>query len=226
MKQRGEANLHLILTIFLGLGMVIFGVLAVLAYNNNATTQTNTHNLENQAASTAQANQKKQDDIANSKANELPYRTYTADPAFGSFQLQIPKDWSLYVGENGTNGSSNGNTVLDLAAGPDQVVYNLGTSSSGTVINTFALRVRLENQTIAQVTQNYEAQIKANTVIGKSVTVSGIASTWLEGAIDNERHNGIVVLVPTRTQTMVIETDSHDYVDEFNTILSTAKIYP
>jgi hypothetical protein len=220
MKQRGSISLHLVLTIFLGIGMVLFGVLAILAYNDNTYIHNNLKVLESQAAADASTQQKNSDDAANIRANELPYRTYTADPVDGSFQLQIPKDWSLYVGEN----NSSGTTPLDIAADPNYVLYNL--SSGNNVINTDAFHLQLQNRSVQQVVQGYDSQIKNKELTSKAVTVSGISATWLQGTIDNERHDGVVVIVPTRDQTMVIWTDSLDYLNEFNTILASAKIYP
>jgi translation initiation factor 2 gamma subunit (eIF-2gamma) len=84
MKQTGEVNLHLVLTIFLGFGMVLFGVLAIVAYQDNHHTQTHLSALNATAAAQAAVTQKKVDTIANAKANELPYQTYIADPVDGS----------------------------------------------------------------------------------------------------------------------------------------------
>jgi hypothetical protein len=220
MQQRGAVSLHLILTIFLGIGMVLFGVLAIASYQDNTSTQHNLKTLQQTAAAKATATQEQADGLANTKANELPYRTFTADPVDGSFQLQIPKDWSLYVGEN-----LSPTIPLDIAADPDHVTYNLSTGTN--VINTHAFRLQLVNESVQAAVLAYGNQIKLKQLTSKSVEVSGIASTWLQGAIDNQRHNGIVVIVPTRNQTMLISTDdAASYASEFNTILSSAKIYP
>lgn len=219
MQERGTVNLHLVLTIFLALGMVLFGVLAILAFKDNTYIHANLALLEGNAATKAATTQKQADDVANTKANELPYRTYTADPVDGSFSLQIPKDWSLYVGHNLSQ-----NTPLDIAANPNQVTYNLGTGTN--VINTQAFHLQLVNESVQTAVKKYDAQIKKKQLTSKGVQVSGINATWLEGAIDNQRHNGIIVILPTRSQTMLIWTDSHDYTTEFNTILGSAKIYP
>lgn len=219
MQQPATINLHLVLTIFLGIGMVLFGVLATLAYKDNTYIHNNLSALQTTAASKAAATQQHTDTIANTKAGELPYRTYTADPVDGSFSLQIPKDWSLYVGHNLSS-----TIPLDIAADPDVVTYNLGSGVS--VINSHAFHLQLVDESVQTAIKAYDAQIKKGLLSSKSVQVSGISATWLEGSIDSQRHDGIVVVVPTRSQTLLIWTDSHDYVSEFNTILASAKIYP
>lgn len=197
--------------------MVLFSVLAVLAYNDDSRTQANLQNLIAQAKKQAAAEQKQLDDAANTKANELPYRTYTALPADGGFSLNIPKSWSLYAGHNADNV-----TQLQLLADPEVVNNNLGPRA----INTHALRLTLLSKTQAAVIRGYDDKIKKKEVTSKTVQVSGISATWLEGSIDDNRHTGVVVILPLRDKTMVIGTDSRDYLEEFNTILSQAKIIP
>jgi hypothetical protein len=220
MQQRGAVSLHLVLTIFLGLGMLLFGVLAILAYSDNTSIHRNLKDLETKAADKAAATQKQADTLANTKANELPYRVYTADPVDGAFSLQIPKNWSLYVGHNFSN-----QIPLDLAADPNQVTYNLGTGPN--IINTHAFHLQLVNESVQAAVKTYDTQIKKKQITSKSVQVSGIAATELQGAIDTQRHNGIVVIVPTRSQTMLLSTDdANNFTDEFNAIIASAKIYP
>ena len=218
MKQLGEISLHLVLTIFLAIGMLLFGVLAVLAYSANTTTQANVSQLKATAAAKAVATQKQQDTTANTIANELPYRTYTADPVNGGFTLQIPKDWSLYAASSTTSGI----TALDIISDPNVINAHLDPTST----NTHEFELKLVNQPVVTVNKTFETNIKNGTVATKAITVSGIAATWFEGAIDTQRHNGIVVTFVDRNQTVVITTDTHNYVNEFNSILSSAKFNP
>ncbi len=217
MTQRGEINLHLVLTIFLGVGMVLFGVLAVIAYRDNTYIKTNLSQLNAKAAAEAAAKQKQADDLAHIKANEEPYRTYVAEPLNGGFQLQIPKNWSLYTA-NGVSAT----VQLDLAANPDVVVVNQGSGA----VNTHAFHLQLRKQSLNAVSKTFEKNIKNKTLGSKAVTVSGIRGTWFEGAIDQQRHNGVVVVLPVRDKTLVISTETRNFLNEFNKILETAKIVP
>src|SRR5438876_441811 len=90
-RQSGQANIHLILTFFLGFGMVLFGVLAVLAYEDSSNIHATLDEKSQAAGDAAAKKQKATDDMANTKANEQPYRVYTASAVDGSFTLQIPK---------------------------------------------------------------------------------------------------------------------------------------
>lgn len=218
METGGRVNLHIVLTIFLGLGMLLFGVLAVLAYNHDATSTANINQTVAKAKSEAAAKQKKADDEANRIANELPYRTYTALPVDGGFSLKIPKSWSIYA----AHGSDSAVTQLDLMADLDVVNNNLASKA----LNTHAFRLQLLNKTQTTVIRSYDDKIKKKEVSSKTIQVSGINATWLEGSIDDQRHNGVVVILPVRDKTMVINTDSRDFLTEFNQILAEAKINP
>src|SRR5438105_4018401 len=95
--ESGRISLHLLLTIFLALGTVTFVGLAVIASHQLAIAITTVGQQIDSAAAKAKTAQKNSDDAANAKANQLPYRTYTAGLRDGGFQLQIPKNWSLYA---------------------------------------------------------------------------------------------------------------------------------
>jgi len=217
MKQRGQINLHLLLTIFLGIGMVLFSVLAIIAYRENTYINSNLSQLNAQAAKSAATNQKQLDDLAHIKANQEPYRTYTAEAVNGGFQLQIPKNWSLYVGNNTSSG-----VTLDLAANPDAVTINGGLGA----VNTHSFHLQLRKQSLASISKEFETSIKKKILTSKSVTVSGIQGTMFEGEIDKQRHSGAVVILQVRDKTMVLSTENRSYLNEFNKILSTAKIIP
>jgi hypothetical protein len=217
MESSRNINLHLILTIFLGFGMVLFGVLAVVAFRDNETTQAGHTKAVAAARAEAAKQQKEKDDTEAIKANELPYRTFTAQPIDGGFSFQIPKNWSLYVGR-----SAVGKTQLDLAADPDAVVYNLGASA----INSHAFKVQLLRTTPQEVVKTFDDKIKKKMITSKGANVSGISGTWLEGSIDDQRHNGVIIILPLRDKTLTISTDDRKYLSEFNTILAAAKIIP
>src|SRR5438045_1055561 len=70
---------------------------------------------------------------------------------------------------------------------------------------------------------NYKDLVKQKKLTQKSVTVSGIGGTWLDGKFDST-HTGVIVLVPVRDKTLEFITDSHDYLNEFNQILSLSTI--
>lgn len=197
--------------------MVLFSALAVLAYEHDTKTQAHLGQLVDQASSVSVAKQKQQDDAVNNKLNESPYRAYTANPVDGGFQLQIPKNWSIYSAHSDLS-----STQLDLMADPNAVATNLSQTSQ----NAHGLHIQLLNTSLSDVNKRLEGNLKENTVTSKGTTVSGIAATWFEGTIDDQRHNGIMITLPVRDKTMTISTETRAHLDEFNAIVAAAKINP
>lgn len=217
MNQRGEVNLHLLLTIFLGIGMVLFGVLAVYAYTEREDAVNNLNVKVKAAVTKAVEAQKKQDAEENRKANDLPYRVYTADQLDGGFQLQIPKSWSLVANKN-----VDPTTQLEMLSNPNVVVDNQAQGA----INTQGFKMLLLKKSQTEVIKNYDALVKSKKVTSKGVQVSGISATRFEGQIDNQRHTGVAIVFPVRDKTVVMITENMNYKDEFEKIVSTAKINP
>lgn len=216
-NQRGEIHMHLILTIFLGIGMVLFGVLAVLAYSERQDAVNNLNQKVTKAVKDAVQQQKDDDAEANRKANDQPYRSYSAEPVDGGFQLQIPKTWSIVVNKNTDN-----TTQTEVLANPEAVVKNMAQGS----INTQAFKLQLLKRGQTETIKYYDSLIKQKKVTSRGAQVSGINATRFEGQIDQQRHNGIVYVLPVRDKTMVIMTENMRYKDEFEKIISSAKINP
>jgi hypothetical protein len=215
-NHQGGVNLHLLLTIFLGLGMVLFGVLAVLAYQQR-TTALNTVNAQvDNATGKAKSDQKASDDTANAKANELPYKTYTALPADGGFQLQFPKDWSVYAEHSTKNGSDQLMLLADLAT----VNFNSDTYDSQ------PFKLEIVNTPAVAYVKTFDSGIRKKSISTGSMQVSGIASTVLKGVFQNQHSVGVKVIVPVRDNAFVFTAENQSRIDNFNQILATAKIFP
>jgi hypothetical protein len=213
--QSGQVNLLLLLAIFFGIGTVLFGALAVVAFNQRNQSQATIDNQITRAVTKAKADQKKASDEQHAKENQLPYRTYTAAQADGAFQLQIPKNWSLYAER-----ANVGQTQLTLIANLDAVTVNKGGN------NTQPFKLQLLRQTALDVVKKYQQDIKTKKIAAKTVKVSGIDATQLEGVLDTERHDGVMIIVPVRDKALVFVTESRSYVKEFSEIVGTAKINP
>ncbi len=212
--QSGQVNLLLLLAIFFGVGTVLFGTLAVIAYNQRNTALTTVNDQISKAVTKAKVDQKKASDAQHAIENQLPYRTYIADKTDGSFELQIPKNWSVYA-ERATSGE---NQLLMIASLDAVTVNKMG-------LNTQPFKMQLIRKSALDVVKKYQQDIKKNKITSKTIKVAGIESTQLEGVLDADRHNGIMIIVPVRDKSMVFITESQSYLKEFSEIIGTAKIY-
>ena len=217
-QQAGEISLHLILTIFLGIGMALFGILAVVSYTDSRNIHATFNDRVKTSTTSAIATTKAKDKEEFRIASELPYRTFTAEPTDGSFEIQIPKNWSIYTGR-----STTGVNQLNLISDPQAVVENL---PANTPNNTHALRLQIIRRTPAEVLRSYDDKLKKNSLKSSPTTVSGISGTRLEGLLDDQKHTGVAIILAVRDKTMLLSTENNSYLNEFNKIITDAKINP
>jgi hypothetical protein len=161
-----------------------------------------------------------QKDIDEKAAVELAgkdLRAYTAPDMAGSFQLDVPKSWSLVVTPDASS-----NTITGIAM-PDFVDTKQG---------IYALQFALKEQ-------DYEAAKKPfdklasdpnplkNKVKKEEVTVSGIKGVRYTGQVSSKIANGTVVLLPIRDKTFIIQTDDNTkYLAVYNAIVQNLTLNP
>ena len=209
----GKNPLILVFLIVLGLGTLIFGVLTV-TFSSKAATATKT--LETQktaAAAKARDEQKKLDNENNAKANESPFRAYTAPPEYGSFVINFPKNWSGYVDQE-TSG-----TQIQLLLNPDFIHKTKGQDEL--MASRVLLIQRPEDQYLAQ----FSGLIKSGKLKQNAATVSGQPGVDLTGEFNDHKTVRLIV-VPIRDKILVFTSENAKYAAEFAEILAQAKIIP
>lgn len=156
----------------------------------------------------------KEDDRGKIKdANENPYRTYQADPSNGSFSLTFPRNWSLST-------SSSGADQLIGFADPDFVDQKK---------NKYALRFILRDAKYPTQKDKYQNLVKNSKgkLKGEDTEASGIKGSKYTGFLEDVKSNGIVVLIPVRDKTLLIQTDNSElFTQNYQEVLNKAKILP
>ena len=203
----------MILLVLLGLGTITFGVLTVTFSSKASSIQKSLNQQTAAAAAKASDAQKKIDDDNFSKANESPFRAYTAPEKFGSFVINFPKDWSSWVDEEEQG------TQVSLVLNPDFIRRTDGGDQA------MAVRVMLMLRPQGQYLSQYNAVIKSGVMKEANIQVSGQPAFDLTGKFSG-RKTVREVVVPVRDKVLVFSTESATYASEFNTILSQAKIIP
>jgi hypothetical protein len=203
----------IVLVVILGLGTIVFGVLAV-TYSGNAATATSTANARALAAATvAKADQKKLDDASYTIASESPFRAYTAPTQYGSFVINFPKTWSSSADEEPSG------TQVDLILNPDFIRKTNG------VAGPIAARVQFIEQTQDLYMTQFASQLKRGTLVQKDVTVSGQPAFDLTGQF-NDHITLHEVVVPVRDKVLTFSNENAQFETEFGDIVAQAKIIP
>lgn len=145
------------------------------------------------------------------------FRTYTAPQEAGSFQVSIPKSWSLAITLNDSS------ALLSALSMPDFV---------DTKLEKYALRFGLQNKDIEAIKKpldnlTKETDPRKRKLNSEEVTVSGIKGTKYIGQISSKIPNGTLVVLPLRDKTFTIQTDDNAvYSTVFNSILNNLHLNP
>jgi hypothetical protein len=213
-NSSGQVNLLLVLAVFLGIGTVLFGGLSIVSFRRAQKATASLEKAKSDAFEAGRAQQKTEDEERFSEEQKTPFRSYVAPSLFGGFELKFPKVWNLYVIEN--DGASN---QVDLIAHPS-LIRVLPKSD-----NAYALRAMLSKELKDAAYRKYENLVKTGKLKAKTIFVSGIESIRLDGRYD-QKHDGVVVLVPVRDKTLILITEDQKYLPDFEQVLSQSKIVP
>lgn len=213
-RGRGGVNIPAIMAVVMLVLAIGLGALAIVYINKFNKAQTNVNQQKNEAADIAKAEQKKIDAKEFAEAAKKPFRTYQAPGVLGAIKVEFPKDWNVYAVEDETK-----TTQLDVYMYPGVVRAPQSTTEP------YAFRIKLENSLYTETLQKYQKEVEKGTLTAKSVTVSGITGTRLEGKIDRNR-TGVLILLPIRDKTLFLWTESNNYLNDYNGIIERISISP
>ena len=144
---------------------------------------------------------------------KYPYRTFSGPADYGQLTFEYPKTWSVYVAADAANGG-------DYSAYFNPIEVN---AVSTNTIN--ALRLTIRDKDFESVAAEYQkAMDKKDTDLRvESVTFAGITANRYTGTIPNTDLSGYIVIFKIRDKTVVMQTDSVIFEEDFNQLLETIK---
>lgn len=160
-------------------------------------------------ATTEQNNKKFAEELKN------PLKVYTGPSSYGSITIEYPKTWSGYVSTANTSGA-----VLDGYFNPD-VVPTILPPSSGQSRQPIALKVQVIAQTYDQVVTAQKSFITSGKVTASPYALPKMpeqVGTKFVGAISSDI-NGTQYVLPLRDKTLVITTESDQFLNDINTYI-------
>ena len=177
-------------------------------------------NADSLIASAVQAEKIKQNAINNQQFNiqqQNPYLSYTGPQQYGSVQISYPKTWSGYVDSTGGSGAP-----LEAYFDPG-VVPGIGNAA-----NLYALRMEINNNAYSTDLANYTQQTTSVVTITpfSLKLVPGVVGVMITGQVQPNKQ-GIMIMLPLRTTTLEIWTESMQYANQFTTqILPSVSFHP
>lgn len=202
--------LPFVVVMILALGLGVFSVWAYSSYNDQKS------NVDAIVAVEVVKAEEAQEEVLRAEFAEEaknPNKSYTSPSALGSVKIVYPKSWSAYVQAQET-----GTVKLEGYFHPNYVP-----STDSDVL--YATRVSLSRSDYTKELASYQKAVDNGEITAKAITVSGTKGTRLDGLIEKEV-NGAVVLLPLREKTLIISTESTDYLADFNKIISNLTFSP
>lgn len=208
--ERGESNILLIPVILVSLLFVGSASFAYWAFSGR---QEYKNNVDAKISSAVQANtQSVQAADAKQYAEQAksPLTLYQGPDSYGSVKVYYPKTWSSYVDTTSTN------TPLDA-------YFHAGFVPSTQSGQTYNLRVQVNSQPYSTVMQQFSGQLSDGQVTATPYSlpkVPNIVGTKLTGTVNQSNPqitDGTMVVLPLRSTTLLIWTESNNYLSDFNT---------
>lgn len=212
MRGEEQGNILLIPVVLLGVLFIAAAIFGVWAFGGR---QDYKDNVAAKVADAVAKNTKSiqaKDAADYAEAAKNPLKTFVGPADYGSVTVQYPKTWSAYAD------TSSSGTPLDAYFHTDYV-------PSAADKQTYNLRVQVVARSYSTVMNAYTSRIKEGTVKAAPYTlpkVPNVAGTRLTGAVfstNTAAPQGTIILVPLRSTTLEIWTESNDFLPDFDGII-------
>lgn len=199
------------------LTVTLVGVIgfAVWAFGERQGYKNNSDKKAAAAAEVAKKQTTEEDNIRFAEELKNPLKTYVGPDSYGSVAVQYPKTWSAYIASQGLSSGA----ILDIYFHPD-VVPTLNSQGGGDRA-AVALRVQVLNQGYSQTVNTLNSAVTNGLVTAEPYSLPKVPSqkgTIFRGKLDNQL-NGTQVVLPLRDKTLVVNTDTDQYLADFNTYI-------
>jgi len=209
--EQGEVNVMLIPVIVLAVLFVGAASFAVWSYGGMQNYKNNSDAKVATAVSANTQSVQATDAKQYTEESKNPLQMFAGPAAYGSVKVSFPKTWSAYVDTTNTN------TPLDAYFEEN---YVPSTDSQ----KSYGLRVQVNSQSYSTMMQEYQSLVSGGMVkatpysLPKLPNVIGVKMTG-EVNPQNQNINGTMVMLPLRSYTLLIWTESNDYLSDFNTYI-------
>ena len=169
------------------------------------------------AVAKAKDEQSEQDTISCENQKKEPLQTFSGPADYGQLTFEYPKTWSVYVESDAANGGN-----FSAYLNPIQV----NTVSKDTIN---ALRVSILNDSYEDVVAKYRKEVEKtdakltvqSVVIGNVEKGTEVTANRYTGTIPGTDLSGFIVIFKIRDKTVIMQTDSVLFEEDFDALLRT-----
>lgn len=208
-RQSGAISMQLV--VIIGLLVVLVGLSGLSAWlYTQYSDQKNNVDAKIAVAEAAAKKQQAEDDEVKIKAiEEEPSREFAGPEDYGRLSFKYPKNWSVYVAEDATNGNTYTAYLNPVVVPP--------IDSEKTRV---ALRVSIQSIAYDRVLEEYRGAIEDGVLKSSSIKVNDHTGTRFDGNL-TEDIRGSAAVFKVRDKTIVVSTQAETFRPYFNTIVKT-----
>lgn len=139
---------------------------------------------------------------------KYPYKTFAGPADYGSLSFEYPKTWNLYISSDAANG---GNYSAYLNPGEVQPL---------TDTSVYALRVSILDSAFDKEVSSYNSLVEEDQVTLEARNVGGTLANVYTGWL-SKNTQGILTAFKLRDKTVILQTDSLLFAEEYYKLLDT-----
>jgi hypothetical protein len=214
----GKSKIIFLVTSIVFAITTILGLLGYLSASSEVEKyKTETDLIINSAVGEAKLEQKEEDTAHFFEESKKPYAEYAGPSDFGSIRFEYPKTWSVYNSQFSQNGY--------------EVVFYPGVIPVVSDETAMALRVSVLNKQYETIIAEYEAlvatgQLRASVAnVAQSESFAGYEGIRFDGMMNESLANGSIIVLKLRDKTILLRTDTIDWMTDFNEIVLPAFRY-
>ena len=142
-----------------------------------------------------------------------PFATFTGPSDFGSVTFEYPRTWSSYVDDSG------------ITSGNMRYFFHPNSVPTINDATIYALRLSVESRRYEDVLRGFESQIQNGNLVASPVTINEHQGMRISGTFSQTVGDGTMVIFRIRDRTLILRTDSADFLNYFDDIILNSLRY-
>jgi len=214
LNQRGMMNSMVIPVI--GLSIVALALLGMVIYLGAQLDEAENGRDEFAATAVKEARSDIESDLQAkfTEKEKEPFTDFETDTVLGGINLKYPKTWSVSMLQD-----TNDDPQIDAYFHPEVIrIDNEDTRS-------YAMRLQLVVDPYSEVLEDFSSDIEDGLIKTKAVTFNGIEGVRLDGQLD-EVDRGAMIILPLRDKTIMVWTESRDFLSDFEKVMTSFSFNP
>lgn len=200
--------LETVILVIISLVAMVFIGLFIWKYLEWDAVKTNVDGQINEAIAVAVAENTTKLEEEFVEREKYPYKSFTGPTDYGSVSFEYPKTWNLYIDADATDG------------GDYEAYFNPGEVLPVSRSTVNALRLEILNKSFDNVAKSYESDVSSGELTMVTRKVGSTVANVYTGEISRDMR-GIITIFKVRDKTVLIQTDSELFSDEYYKLLDT-----